>query len=157
MKAQTVRESCSEMVEFVLPSDANYFGNALGGKVMHWVDLAGVLAAQRHCRQPVTTASVDALDFRAPIKVGHLAVFQSCVTRTFRTSLEVKVEVFSENPLTGKRVHTSTAYLTFVALGKDGRPSPVPPLRPLSPGEKKEYEAGRKRREARLQRVHRIF
>jgi len=155
MKAKPVRESCSEMVEFVLPQDANHFANVLGGKVMHWVDLAGVLAAQRHCRKPVVTVSVDAMDFHSPIKVGHLAVFQSCVTYVSRTSMEVKVAVFSEDPLTGKRNQTSTAYLTFVALDKKGKPSPVPLLYPQTPAEKAECEAGKKRRELRLRRINR--
>lgn len=155
MKAKPVRDSCSEMIEFVLPQDANYFGNVLGGMVMHWVDLAGVLAAQRHCRKPVVTASMDALDFHSPIKMGHLAVFQSCVTFVSRTSMEVKVVVFSEDPLTGKRVQTSTAYLTYVALDKKGKPAPVPPLHPETPDERWEHESGRKRREMRLMRLQR--
>ncbi len=155
MQAKPVRSSCSEMIEFVLPQDANYFGNVLGGKVMHWMDLAGVLAAQRHCRKPVVTASMDALDFHSPIKMGHLAVFQACVTYVSRTSMEVKVAVYSEDPLTGKRVQTSTAYLTYVALDKKGKPSPVPPLHPETPAERREYEAGMKRREMRLRRLQR--
>ncbi len=155
MQAKPVRSSCSEMIEFVLPQDANYFGNVLGGKVMHWMDLAGVLAAQRHCRKPVVTASMDALDFHSPIKMGHLAVFQACVTYVSRTSMEVKVAVYSEDPLTGKRVQTSTAYLTYVALDKKGKPSPVPPLHPETPAERQEYEAGKKRREMRLRRLQR--
>jgi acyl-CoA hydrolase len=157
MKAKPVRESCSEMIEFVLPQDANYFGNLLGGKVMHWVDLAGVLAAQRHCRKPVVTASMDALDFHSPIKMGQLAVFRSCVTYVSRTSMEVKVDVFSEDPLTGRRAQTSTAYLTYVALDKHGKPAPVPKVHPETPGERKEFESGRKRREMRLLRLHQGF
>ena len=153
MKAKPVRDSCSEMIEFVLPQDANYFGNVLGGMVMHWVDLAGALAAQRHCRKHVVTASMDALDFHSPIKMGHLAVFKSCVTFVSRTSMEVKVEVFSEDPLTGRRVQTSTAYLTYVALDKKGKPTPVPKLHPETPDERREFEAGRKRREMRLKRL----
>ena len=104
------------MVEIVLPNDANVLGNMLGGRVMHLIDIAGALAANRHSNSHVVTASVDYLDFRFPIRVGEWIVLKSSVNRVFHTSMEVGVKVFAENILTGERRHTSTAYVTFVAL-----------------------------------------
>ena len=100
--ARPVSASRTELVEFVLPQDANALGTALGGRVMHFVDMAGAIAALRHCHAPVVTASIDHVDFRSPIQVGELMILKSSVNRTFHTSLEVGVKVFSENPLTGR-------------------------------------------------------
>ncbi len=110
------------MVEIVLPNDANLLGNMLGGRVMHLIDIAGALAANRHSNSHVVTASVDYLDFRFPIRVGELIVLKSSVNRVFHTSMEVGVKVFAENILTGERRHTSTAYVTFVALDTNQQP-----------------------------------
>ncbi len=114
------------MVEVVLPQDANVLGNILGGRVMHLVDIAGAIAAHRHCRSHVVTASVDHLDFRNPILIGELIVLKASVNRAFHTSLEVGVKVFSENVLSGERKHTTSAYLTYVAVDAEGRPDPGP-------------------------------
>src|SRR5271163_4254692 len=128
LPGKPISASRSEMVEAVLPNDANILGNMLGGRVMHLIDIAGALAATRHANSHVVTASVDYLDFRFPILIGEFIVLKSNVNRVFRTSMEVGVKVFSENVLTGERRHTSTAYLTYVALNLDREPHPVPPL-----------------------------
>jgi acyl-CoA hydrolase len=139
--------SSSEMVEAVLPNDANALGNMLGGRVMHLIDIAGALAAHRHSMSHVVTASVDYLDFRSPIRVGEFIILKSSVNRAFRTSMEVGVKVFSENILTGERKHTSSAYLTYVAIDLDGQPHPVPPLVPETEDDRRRYgEAGERRR-----------
>ena len=151
--ARPVGDSRTELVEFVLPQDANALGTALGGRVMHFVDMAGAIAALRHCRAPVVTASIDHVDFRCPVQVGELMVLKSSVNRTFRTSLEVGVKVFSENPLTGERRHTTSAYLTFVALDEARRPRLVPPVSCETAEDRRRYREALVRRKARL--VHR--
>ncbi len=118
MEGKPVRESISEYSELALPNDANGLGNVLGGKVMHLVDLAAAMAAMRHARTPVVTASVDSLHFLHPVRIGQLIILRSSVNRVFRTSMEVGVYVQTENLLTGERLHTCSAYLTFVALGR---------------------------------------
>lgn len=147
LRPKPVSASRTELVEVVLPNDANPLGNVLGGRVMHLIDIAGAIAAHRHANSLVVTASVDHIDFRHPIKVGNLIVLKSQVNRVFHTSMEVGVEVYSEDVLTGERVHTSSAYVTFVAIGPDGRPRPIPPLRVRTPAERRRYrEAGLRRR-----------
>jgi acyl-CoA hydrolase len=139
--------SRSEMIEVVLPNDANLLGNILGGRVMHLIDITGAIAAHRHSNSHVVTASVDYIDFRNPIKVGDLVMLRSEVNRAFHTSIEVGVDVFSENVLTGKRTHTSSAYVTYVAIDQNDKPHPVPPVIPHTPAEKRRYrEAGIRRR-----------
>ena len=123
-----VSESRTDMVEVVLPQDANVLGNILGGRVMHLVDIAAAISAHRHCRSTAVTASVDHVDFRNPIRVGELIILKASVNRAFHTSMEIGVKVFSENTLTGERKHTTSAYVTFVALDEDHHPKPVPPL-----------------------------
>jgi len=150
MKGKPVSESRTTMTEVVLPNDANTHGNILGGKVMHLMDLAGAIAAFRHCRMPVVTVSVDSLRFLHPIKVGQLVLLEANLTRAFTTSMEVEVQVFSEDPLSGNRIKTSTAFLTFVALDKDGRPTPISPLIPETGEEKGRYRAALRRRRQRL-------
>jgi len=121
-------ESASEMVEVVLPDDANPMGFMLGGNVMRLIDLAGAVAAIRHARTPMVTAAVDGLEFLTPVRVGDFIVLKARVTATFNTSLEVEVMVYSEGALSGERRMTSRAHLTFVSLERDGARSPVPPL-----------------------------
>jgi acyl-CoA hydrolase len=116
------------MVQVVLPNDANPLGFILGGTVMHLIDIAGAIACHRHTRSLLVTAAVDGLQFLNPIKVGDLIILRARVTATFQTSLEVEVEVFSEETLTGARRLTSRAYLTFVAIDRAGGRVPVPPL-----------------------------
>lgn len=138
------------MTEIVLPSDTNALGTIFGGKVMAWIDIAAAIAAGRHARKVVVTASIDALHFLAPVKVGHVVHIRARVNYASRTSMEVGVRVDSENPLTGELTHTATAYTTFVALDHLGRPSPVPPLVPKTSEEKRRFEEARRRREARM-------
>jgi acyl-CoA hydrolase len=145
-----VSESVSEYSEFALPNDANPLGNLLGGRVMHLVDLAGAIAAVRHARMPVVTASVDYMTFLHPIHIGELVILKSQVNRVFRTSMEVGVKVWVENLRTGEMRHTSSAYLTFVAVAPGGERIPVPPVIPESEEEKRRYEEAGARREWRL-------
>jgi len=145
-----VRESISEYSEFALPTDANTLGNVLGGKVMHLVDLAAALAAVRHSRCPVVTASVDQMSFLHPVHIGQLIILRSSVNRVFRTSMEVGVRVQVENLLTGQRKHTSSAYLTFVALDKNGRRVAIPPVIPETDDEKRRFAEADERRAYRL-------
>jgi acyl-CoA hydrolase len=145
-----VRESVSEYSEFALPNDANTLGNVLGGKVMHLVDLAAALAAVRHSRCAVVTASVDHMNFLHPIHIGQLIVLRSSVNRVFRTSMEVGVRVEVENLRTGEIRHTSSAYLTFVALDKQGQRLSIPPVIPETADEKRRYEEAEERRAHRL-------
>lgn len=150
-----VRESQSEMVEIVLPNDANPLGALLGGRLMHWIDLAGALAAHRHCRNFVVTASIDHLDFLVPVHVGDLVIFRSSVNRAFRTSMEVGVKVWVENYIAAERKHVSSAYLTFVAVDRDGRHLTVPPVVPETEEERDRYENAGRRREIRRAEVER--
>jgi len=145
-----VRESVSEYSEFALPNDANTLGNVLGGKVMHLVDLAAALAAVRHSRCSVVTASVDHMSFLHPVHIGQLIVLRSSVNRVFRTSMEIGVRVEVENLKTGEIKHTSSAYLTFVALDKNGARLPIPPVIPETAHEKRRYREAEERRTYRL-------
>src|ERR1044072_1442265 len=120
MQGKPVRESVSEYSELALPTDANGLGNVLGGKVMHLVDLAAAMAAIRHARKPCVTASVDSLHFLHPVRIGQLTFFWSSLTRVSRTSFAVGGQVETETLLTGEKLHTRSAYLTFVALDEKG-------------------------------------
>ena len=145
-----VSASRVEMVEVVLPQDANVLGNILGGRVMHLVDIAAAIAAHRHSNSHVVTASVDYVDFRSPIRIGELIILRARVNRAFRTSMEVGVKVFSENVLTGERKHTTTAYVTFVAIDETGRPKPVPPLILETSEDRRRFREALGRRRIRL-------
>ncbi|HSW49348.1 MAG TPA: acyl-CoA thioesterase, partial [Bryobacteraceae bacterium] len=150
MEGRFVRESVSEYAELALPNDTNTLGTLLGGKVMHLVDLAGAMAAMRHARSTVVTASIDYMTFLHPIRVGQLVLLRSSVNRVFRTSMEVGVKVFVEDLLTGELSHTSSAYLTFVAIDAGGTCAPVPPVIPETGDEKRRYEEAARRRSERL-------
>lgn len=149
--AKSARESATEMVQLVLPNDTNPIGNVLGGTVMHWIDVVAAITAHRHSRRLCVTASMDDLSFEAPIKMGQLALLSARVSHTSRTSMEVLVDVRSEELNTGKRTHTSTAYVTFVAIDEKGQPVPVPPLL-VEPGEEAAYAEAVARRRDRLNR-----
>ena len=138
------------MVQVVLPNDANPLGFMLGGTVMHLIDIAGAIASFRHARSRVVTAAVDDLVFLHPVRVGDLIILNARVTCTFHTSLEVEVEVFSEQIPSGVRRRTSRAYLTFVAIDREGRPQPVPPLRLETPEDETRSREAYARRAARL-------
>jgi acyl-CoA hydrolase len=144
------RSSFTETVQVVLPNDANPLGFVLGGYVMHQIDLVGAIAAYRHTRGLLVTAAVDGLQFLHPIHVGDLMIVQARVTAAFRTSLEVEVEVFSEETLTGKRQQTSMAYLTFVTLEQDGVRAAIPPLDLESDDDRRRAREAEVRRKARL-------
>ncbi|MCC6277127.1 MAG: acyl-CoA thioesterase [Oligoflexia bacterium] len=140
------------MTEIVLPSHANSLGTVFGGVIMSWIDIAGAISAQRYCRRTVVTASIDDLAFLHAVKVGWVVQVRARVNFTSRTSMEVGVRVDCENPKTGEWYHTSTAYLTFVALDESGKPTPVAPLVPQSQEQKRRFNDAIKRREFRLKR-----
>ena len=151
MPGKPVSASRSEMTEIVLPAQTNPLGKLLGGQVMHLVDMAGALAAHRHSNCYVVTASVDYIDFRNPVSLGEIVNLKSQVNRVFHTSMEVGVEVFSENALTGERKHTTTAYVTFVAIDEHTKkPKLVPPLILKTAGERHRFHEAAKRRKTRL-------
>ena len=150
MPGRAVSASRTDMIELVLPQDANLLGNILGGRVMHLIDIAGAIAAHRHCHRQVVTASVDHLDFLNPIRLGELIVLEAQVNRAFHTSMEVGVEVFSENYSKGERKHTTTAFLTFVALDEIGNPCQVPPVILKTQQERRRFREAGERRKTRL-------
>jgi acyl-CoA hydrolase len=145
-------DSATEMVQVVLPNDANPLGFILGGSVMHLIDIAGAIACHRHTRSLLVTAAVDDLQFLHPIKVGDLIILKSRVTCTFNTSLEVQVDVYSEETLTGRRLLTSRAFLTFVAISQDGGRVRVPPLLVETDEERRTCEEAHARRTERLRK-----
>jgi acyl-CoA hydrolase len=138
------------MTELVLPNDTNPLHGLLGGRLMHWMDIAAAMAAHRHARQYVVTASVDHLDFVSSARVGNFVVLRSSINRAFHTSMEVGVKVWTEDYLQNTRTHVSSAYFTFVAVDKSGHPQPVPPVSPETPEEIHRYEGAGRRREHRL-------
>ena len=156
MEGKTVKESLSEYLELALPNDANGHGNVLGGKVMHLVDVAGAMAAMRHARRAVVTASVDSLHFHHPVHISELMILRSSVNRVFRTSMEVGVRVETENLMTGKRLHTCSAYLTFVALDEDGKTAAIPAVIPETEDEQRRFREAGERREYRLALRNRV-
>ena len=156
IEAKPVRESISEYSELALPNDGNGFGNVLGGKVMHLVDLAAALAGMRHARRPVVTAALDSMRFLHPVKIGQLIVLRAAVNRVFRTSMEIGVKVETEALLTGSKLHTCSAYLTFVALDEKGKPVPISPVIPETEEEKRRYREAGERREYRLAMRQRV-
>jgi acyl-CoA hydrolase len=156
MEGKAVRESASEYLELALPNDANGLGNVLGGKVMHLVDLAAAMAGMRHARRPIVTASVDSLHFLHPVHLGELIILRSSVNRVFRSSMEIGVKVMTEKLLTGERLHTCSAYLTFVAIDQEGRAIAVPPVIPETDEEIRRYRQAGERREYRLAMRNRL-
>jgi acyl-CoA hydrolase len=148
--ARPVSQSQVEMLQLVLPSDANLLGNMLGGTVMHHMDICAAVAAQRHAGRVCVTASVDRIDFESPVRVGEVLLLKASVNFAGRTSMEVGVLCMAENPRSGARRHTASAYFTFVALTDDLKPCEVPPVRPDTPVEMRRYEAAKGRREARV-------
>ena len=147
---KTVSSSKTELTEIVMPNDANPLGNAMGGRVMHWVDICAAVAAGRHAGTPVVTASVDQIDFLRPVSVGSVLVLLSSVNYVGRTSMEVGVKVFTEDRASGARDHVASAYLTFVSLDPTScEPRAVPGLIPESAEEKRRCDKAVARREAR--------
>ncbi|MBO8163256.1 MAG: acyl-CoA thioesterase [Brevibacillus sp.] len=152
MDAKPMSASRTYMTDIVLPPDTNHHGTIFGGKVMAYVDKIASVAAMRHCRKPVVTASTDSLDFLNPIRVGQAICLEAMVTWTHKTSMEVYVQVESEDLLTGERLLTATSYLTFVALDKEGKAVPVPPVYPETEAEKFHFETAQNRYRIRKER-----
>lgn len=142
-----VRDSQSEMAEIVLPNDANPLGALLGGRLMHWIDLAGAMAAHRHSRSYAVTASVDHIDFLVPVRVGDLVILRSSVNRVFRTSMEVGVKVFVENYIADTSQHVASAHLTFVAVDANGKRLAIAPVIPETEEQQRRYDDAGRRRE----------
>ena len=152
VEGSPVRLSYSEYSELALPNDSNSLGNLLGGKVMHLVDLAGAMAAMRHSHKAVVTAAIDQMSFLHPVRIGQWVRLRSAVNRVFRTSMEVGVKVYVEDLIRGEIQHTSSAYLTFVAIDDAGNPVAVSPVIPETEDEKRRYEDAGVRRQYRLRR-----
>ena len=152
LPARRWQDSATETAQVVLPNDSNPLGYILGGTVMHMIDITGAIACHRHTNSLALTAGVDSLDFLHPVKVGDIIILKSRVTCTFRTSLEVEVEVFSEGTTTGERKLTSHAFLTFVSLDSEGKPKEVPPLIIESAEDEERCRKAHERRAERLAR-----
>lgn len=150
-----VCDSQSEMAEIVLPNDTNPLGALLGGRLMHWIDLAGAMACHRHSRNYVVTASVDHIDFLVPVHVGDLVILRSSVNRVFHTSMEVGVKVFVENYIADSAKHVGSAYLTFVAIDRNGVRLQVAPVIPETEDQRRRYEDAGRRREIRRSELER--
>jgi acyl-CoA hydrolase len=147
--ARTVASTQSEMTEIVLPNDTNMLGNLLGGRLMHFIDMTGAMAAFRHARTYVVTAAMDHIDFIQPVRLGDLLTLKSSVNRAFTSSMEVGVKVWAENTRTGSVAHVASAYLVFVAVDEHGRVQKVPKLTPETPDEVRRYDDALRRREHR--------
>lgn len=143
-------ESFAIMSEMVLPNDTNTLNHLMGGRMLHWIDIAGAIAAQKHCNKVVVTASVDNVSFKEPIKLGNIITLQAKVTRAFNTSMEVYIEVFAEDIPKQTKIKTHDAFYTYVAIDEQFKPVKVPILIPETDREKKMYEDAAKRREMRL-------
>ena len=130
MTTKFAKESYTEMNELVLPNDTNTFGNLMGGRLLYWMDICSAMAAQKHCNNVVVTASVDNVSFKRSIKLGEVVTIQAQVTRAFKTSLEVRMEIYAQNLPEGTKVKSNEAYYTFVAIDPSTKPIPVPTLIP---------------------------
>jgi acyl-CoA hydrolase len=151
MKIKTVKESQVEKIELIQPNDTNILGNLLGGRLMHFIDIAAALASARHCNNVAVTASVDNLQFHHPIHLGDIVLLKASVNRAFNTSMEIGVRVEVEDIKTGQITHSNSAYLTFVSIdSKTGKPVKVPQIIPDTEEEKRRYEQALTRREQRL-------
>jgi acyl-CoA hydrolase len=150
VQSKKVSESLIIMTELVLPNHANQLGILLGGQLMHWIDICAALCASKHNQRICVTASVDRIDFHHPIIVGNAVTVSASVNRVFTTSMEIGVKVYAENFKEGTKLHTNTAYLTFVAIDNDGKPVKAIPVVPESDDEKRRYEEALQRRDARL-------
>lgn len=145
-----ISESTIIMSELVLPNHTNQLGNLLGGQLMLWIDICAALCAAKHSQRVCVTASVDRIDFHHPIKLANMVTLVASVNRVFNTSLEIGVKVFAESLIEGKKVHTNTAYLTFVSIDENGKPVPAPFAEPETEEELRRYEEALQRRENRL-------
>jgi len=150
MESKKASESFIIMNELVLPNDTNTFGNLMGGRLMYWMDIAGGIAAGKHCNAPCMTASVDNLSFKNPIKLGNIVHIEAQVSRAFNTSMEIHMKVWGEDSLHQYRYESNEAYFTFVALDPNGKPRKVPELIPETEEEKTLYDGALRRRQLRL-------
>jgi acyl-CoA hydrolase len=150
IKVKNPKDSHTIMNELVLPNDTNTLNNLMGGRLLHWMDIAAAISAQKHCNRIVVTASVDNVSFKHPIKLGDVITIEAKVTRSFNTSVEVRLDVWAENIPSGSRAKSNEAYYTFVALDKEGKTVPVPQLEPVTPQEKDLFDGALRRRQLRL-------
>jgi len=149
-KVKSPKQSFTIMNELVLPNDTNTLNNLMGGRLLHWMDIAAAISAQKHCNKIVVTASVDNVSFQQPIKLGDVITIEAKVTRAFNTSVEVRLDVWAENIPSGSRSKSNEAYYTFVALDQSGKTVPVPQLLPESKEETELFEGALRRRQLRL-------
>lgn len=149
-KKKFPRESLVSMTELVLPNDTNTFNNLMGGRLMHWMDIVSAISAQKHSNHVVVTASVDNISFKSPILLGNVVTLKAKVTRSFNTSMEVRIDVEAEDVPSDKKIESNSAYFTFVALDKEGKPTPVPEVVPETEDEKIQFEGALRRRQLRL-------
>ena len=147
-----IRASRVTISQLMHPEHANLLGNVHGGWIMKLVDEAGALACMRHAQKKVVTVAIDSMTFREPIRIGDLIILNAEVSYTGRTSMEAEVQVLAENPVTGERTHTNTAYLVYVALDDEGKPTPVPQLKAETDDEKRKMTDALERQERRLQK-----
>jgi acyl-CoA hydrolase len=150
MKNRTPENSYITMNELVLPNDTNTLNNLMGGRLLHWMDIAAAISAQKHCSRIVVTASVDNVSFKHPIKLGDVVTIHAKVTRAFSTSVEVRLDVWAENIPSGQKVKSNEAYYTFVAVDQNGSTIPVPQITPETEQEKELFDGALRRRQLRL-------
>lgn len=150
ISAKSPKNSFTIMNELVLPNDTNTLNNLMGGRLLHWMDIAAAISAQKHCNNIVVTASVDNVSFQHPIKLGDVITIEAQVTRAFTTSVEVRLSVWAENIPSGSRVKSNEAFYTFVAIDSEGKTIPVPAIHPESEEEQKLYDGALRRRQLRL-------
>lgn len=149
-KKKFPRESLVSMTELVLPNDTNTLNNLMGGRLMHWMDIVSAISAQKHSNSTVVTASVDNISFRHPIQLGHVVTLKAKVTRSFHSSMEVRIDVEAEDVPAGRKVDSNSAFFTFVAMGEGGRPAEVPEVEPETEEEKALFDSALRRRQLRL-------
>ena len=149
-KKKYPRESLVSMTELVLPNDTNTLNNLMGWRLMHWMDIVSAIAGQKHSNSTVVTASVDNISFRSPIQLGNVVTLRAKVTRAFNSSIEIRIDVEAENIPEGKKVASNSAYFTFVAVDKEGKPVEVPEIEPENEDERALYDGALRRRQLRL-------
>src|SRR5436190_10165390 len=150
MKPKKASESLTIMTEIVLPNDTNSLGNLMGGRLLHWMDICAAMCAHRHCKRVVVTASVNNVSFGQPIKLSSIITLQAKISRAFTTSMEVFIDVWIEDAVTGEKKKCNEAIYTFVAVDQNGAPLPVPPVIPETEEDKKRYDGALRRRQLSL-------
>lgn len=150
LKAKPARESLTVNTEVVMPNDTNHLGNLFGGKLLQWMDITAAIAAQRHCKRVVVTANVNNVSFDNAIKQNSVVTLEAKVSRAFTSSMEIFIDVYVENPVTGERTKSNEAIFTFVAVDQNGAPLHVPPVLPETEIEKKRYDGALRRRQLSL-------